>query len=160
MNEHEQINDKFVALSTKSAKMTTKTLANLMLAFLRKVKTPSTKHGEQSLKSLSKSGASLADIEISNDNIGSFKKIARKYNIDFALKRDDTSNPPKWVAFFKAKDDRIMEMAFKEYAKSTLTKQKTVKKSLADKLVKSNELVKSTPHKVLERVKDIAAMAR
>jgi len=160
MNEHEQINDKCVALSTKSAKMTTKVLAKLMLAYINKVKNPSEKHGKQSLKSLSESGASLSDVEISNDNIGSFKKIARKYNIDFALKRDDSCNPPKWIAFFKAKDDKVMELAFAEFTKKFLSKKKTVNKSLTDKLIDKNEIAKATPHKVLERVKDIAGMAR
>ena len=159
MNEHEQINDKCVALSTKSAKMTTKVLAKLMLAYINKVKNPSEKHGKQSLKSLSESGASLSDVEISNDNIGSFKKIARKYNIDFALKRDDSCNPPKWIAFFKAKQDKAMELAFKEFTHN-LFKKKIINKTLADKLIDKNEIAKSTPHKVLERVKDIAGMAR
>ena len=160
MNENEQINEKCVALSTKSTKMTAKVLAKLMLAVLNKAKKPHNKHGEQSLKSLAKSGASLSDIEISDDNIGSFKKIARKYSISFALKKDDSVTPPKWVAFFKAKDDKLMEAAFKEYAKSTLTKQKTGKGSLLQKIAEKSEIVKSTPQKVLERVKDIAAMAR
>ena len=159
MNEHEQINDKCVALSTKSAKMTTKVLAKLMLAYINKVKNPSEKHGKQSLKSLSESGASLSDVEISNDNIGSFKKIARKYNIDFALKRDDSCNPPKWIAFFKAKQDKAMELAFKEFTHN-LFKKKIINKTLADKLIDKNEIAKSTPHKVLEWVKDIAGMAR
>jgi len=160
MNESEQINEKCVALSTKGTKMTARVLAKLMLAVLNKAKKPPNKQGEQSLKSLAKSGASLSDIEISNDNIGSFKKIARKYSISFSLKKDDSTSPPKWVAFFKAKDDKLMEAAFKEYAKSTLTKQKTGKKNLMQKMAEKSEIVKSTPHKVLERVKDLVGMVR
>ena len=84
MMEHEQINDKTVALTTRCMKMTGRTLAKLMQAFLKKAMQPHIKHGEQSHKSLTKQGASLADIEISGNNIGTFKKTARKYNIELA----------------------------------------------------------------------------
>jgi hypothetical protein len=121
--EHEQINDKSVALSVRCVKMTGKTLARAMRAFMKKAREPTQKHGKQSLKSLLKQGATLADIPISGDNIGSFKRIARKYNIDFALKKDDTVNPANWVVFFKAKDDKVLESAFKEYSASNELKR-------------------------------------
>ena len=160
MMEHEQVNDKCVALSTRCTKMTSRVLMNLMMAFLRKSNEPHNKKGKQSFKSLTKSGATLADIEISNENIGSFKKTARKYGIDFALKRDNSESPPKWIVFFKAKDSKMMELAFKEYAGSTSLRENTKKAPMLEKLAKANEMTKSTPHKVLERVKDIAGMAR
>ena len=65
--EHEQINDKTVALSIKTVKLTGRLLAKAMQAFLKKMQEPGQKHGKQSLKSLTKQGASLADIEIPSD---------------------------------------------------------------------------------------------
>jgi hypothetical protein len=38
----------------------------------------------------------------------------RKYNVDFALKRDTTEMPPKWLVFFKAKDAAALTAAFEE----------------------------------------------
>ena len=156
MMEHEQINDKCIALSSRCVKMTERILARMMQAFLKKVTQPHIKHGKQSIKSLTKQGASLSDIEISGDNIGKFKKIARKYNVDYALKKDSSLDPPRWTVFFKAKDDKALQSAFSEYAKTTLL-QKSPKDSMLDKLEKSKELVKTTPTKVLERVKDKAS---
>jgi hypothetical protein len=112
-----------------------------------------TKQGEQSLKSLSKKGGALTDIEISGDNIGTFRKTARKYNIDFALKKDSSQDPPRWVVFFEAKNDQAMQAAFNEYAKATL-KQKSRKDSMLGKLDKNKELARAAPEKVLERAKD------
>jgi len=119
-----------------------------MQAFLKKLKDPKFKHGEQSLKSLKKDGASLSDIEISGDNIGTFKKTARKYNIDFSLKCDKSESPPKWIVFFKSKDDKSLQDAFNEYSKITL-KHKTVKPSMLTKLRNLKELAKNalTPAK-------------
>jgi len=154
MMEHEMVNDKTVALSIRCAKLTGRTLAMAMQAFLKAARNPAEKHGKQSLKSLAKQGASLADIEISGDNIGKFRRTARKYNVDFALKRDKSADPPKWVVFFKAKDDKALQAAFGEYAKKTL-KKKARKPSMLAKLKRNKGIAKEAHHKVKERAKGV-----
>lgn len=139
----EQINEKTIALSVKGAKITGRLLAKTMQAFLKKTQaSPKAKNGRQSIKSLAKQGAALSNIEISGDNIGSFKKTAQKYNVDFALKRDDSETPPKWMVFFKAKDADALTAAFKEYSRVTL-KVKERRPSMLAKLNKFKELAKS-----------------
>jgi len=137
----EQVEEKSVALTVKAVKMTGRLLAKMMQAYLKKMRelTPFVKAGKQSLKSLSKQGASLTNIEIDGDNIGSFGRIARKYNVDFALKRDNAHTPPQWYVFFKAKDADALTAAFKEYSKINL-KHKAQKPSLLEGLEKAKEL--------------------
>ena len=148
----EQVNDKTVALSVKVAKMTGRLLAKAMQAFLKKAREPTIKHGKQSVKSLTKQGASLSNITVDGDNIGSFNRIARKYNVDFALKRDDSTTPPKWMVFFKAKDADALTAAFNEYSKIQL-REKTKKPSLLDRLAKAKELVSQIASPVKNRNK-------
>ena len=140
--EHEHINDRSVAFCIKGAKLTGQMLAKAMEAFLKKIREPTYKQGEQSEKSLRKSGASIADIEISGDNIGTFRKTARRHNIDFALKCDKSSEPPKWIVFFKAKDDKALQSAFNEYTKLML-KPKAMKPSMLNKLRELKEIAKN-----------------
>ena len=90
----EQVNEKSVALTVKGAKITGRLLAKAMQAFLKKAREPTHKHGKQTVKTLTKQGASLSSIEVTGNNICSFKRVARKYNVDFALKRDDSESPP------------------------------------------------------------------
>jgi hypothetical protein len=138
----EQINEKSVALSIKAGKLTGRVLAQAMRAFLKKAREPAPpKQGKQSVKSLTKQGASLTNIEISGENIGDFKKTARKFNVDFALKRDDAETPPKWLVFFKAKDADALTAAFNEYSKITLKRQKSKEPTLLSILQKAKELV-------------------
>jgi hypothetical protein len=148
----EQVNEKTVALSVKATKITGHVLAQAMREFLKKAREPTFKTGKQSIKSLAKHGASLSSIEISGDNIGSFNRIARKYNIDFALKRDNSETPPKWMAFFKAKDADALTAAFNEYSKVML-KQKTRKPSLLDRLEKAKQFVSQIAAPVKNRSK-------
>jgi hypothetical protein len=137
----EEVNNKTVALTVKGAKLTGRLLAKAMRAFLQRSRaSPKAKPGLQSVKSLTKQGASLTNVEITGDNIGDFKRIARKYNVDFALKRDDSETPPKWTVFFKAKDADALTAAFNEYSKVKLkVKEKT---PLHSKLEKFKEIAK------------------
>lgn len=52
------------------------------------------------VKSLVRQGQGVTNIEITDANIGSFEPKARKYGVDFALKKDCTETPPKWLVFF------------------------------------------------------------
>ena len=146
----EQVNEKAVALVVKATKITGRLLAQAMREFMKKLREPAVAHGKQSVKSLTKQGASLSNIEITGDNIGSFSRIARKFNVDFALKRDDSDTPPKWMVFFKAKDADALTAAFSEYSKVQM-KQKTRKPSLLARLEKAKELAKQIAAPVKNR---------
>ena len=148
----EQVNEKTVALSVQGAKLTGRLLANAMKAFLNKARQPpKAKTGKQSVKSLTKQGASLSNIEITGDNIGSFKRVARKYNVAFSLQRDSSEVPPKWLVFFKAKDADALTAAFKEYSQNILKVK--AKPSFLAKLNKFKELAKSLAAPVKRREK-------
>jgi hypothetical protein len=146
----EQVNEKSVALVIKAAKITGRLLAQAMREFMKKAQEPTAAHGKQSVKSLTKQGASLSNIEITGDNIGSFSRTARKFNVDFALKRDDSRTPPKWMVFFKAKDADALTAAFNEYSRIQL-KQKTRRPSLLARLEKAKELAKQLASPVKNR---------
>ena len=148
----DQVNDKTVAISVKAVKLTGRLLAKAMRAFLKKAREPTFKHGKQSVKSLTKQGASLTNIEIGGDNIGSFSRIARKYNVDFSLKRDSSETPPKWIVFFKAKDTDALTAAFNEYSKIQL-KHKDQKPSMLANLEKAKETAKQVAAPVKHRNK-------
>jgi hypothetical protein len=148
----EQLNDKTVQISIRATKITGRLLAQAMKELLKKVRNPTFKTGKQSLKSLQKHGASLSDIEISGDNIGSFSKIARKHNVDFALKKDSSETPPKWMVFFKAKDADALTASFNEYSKIQL-REKNHKPSLMATLEKAKELVVGLAQPVKNRSK-------
>ncbi|MDD6363531.1 MAG: PcfB family protein, partial [Lachnospiraceae bacterium] len=80
--------------------------------------------GRQTMKDLMRHNARLTNIEVTDRNIRDFEKTARKYNIDFALKKDKAAEKPRYLVFFKARDVDVMTAAFKEYSARTVLKQK------------------------------------
>ena len=55
------------------------------------------------MKHLVRQGVGVSNIEITDGNIKSFEKVARKYGIDFALKKDVSTQPPRYLAFSRVK---------------------------------------------------------
>lgn len=109
-------------------------------------------HGKQTMKQLMAKGAQLSNILITDDNIKSFGKVARKYGIDYSLKRDNSVSPPKYLVFFKAKDVDVMTAAFKEYTGVTLNKSR--KPSVRKKLEKAMQKMAKHRERVKTRQKD------
>ena len=89
----EEVTQKTIAFSIKSAKLTIQVLQAAARKFLETQNKGKTKlhHGQQSLKQLKKHGAALSNIEITDANIGLFKPCAKKYGVDFTLRKDATT---------------------------------------------------------------------
>lgn len=142
--EHEELGNKLVALSVRTTKMTADVLKTAIKAYLNHRNNP---HGKMTVKQLMRKDAGAKSIEITEKNIKSFERVARKYGVDFALKKDSTQEPPKYIVFFKARDADVIEQAFKEYTNDTLNKDKTKRKeksrpSVREKLIKFKDKLK------------------
>ena len=72
------------------------------------------KHGKKKVSELVGDGDKVNTMEIP-DNIKTFNRIAKKYGVDFAIKKDKSEKPPKYIVFFKAKDTDVLKECFKDY---------------------------------------------
>ena len=70
-------------------------------------------HGKMTVKKLAAQNRGLQSVEVTNQNIGSFNRIARKYGIDFAPFK--AKGQDRYLIFFKSQDADAMTAAFKEY---------------------------------------------
>ena len=100
----EEVTQKTIALSMKTGKLTAQALQAALKKYLQhRAKGPKLHHGKQSLKQLKAHGAALTNIEVTEANIGAFKPCAKKYGVDFTLRKDKTTQPPHYIVIFKAK---------------------------------------------------------
>ena len=93
----EEVDQKTIALAMKTGKLTGQVLQAAMKKFLAARQKGKTKlhHGQQSLRQLKKDGSALSNIEITDANIGLFRPCAKKYDIDYTLRKDSSSNPSR-----------------------------------------------------------------
>jgi len=117
----------------------------------KKITTPTSYagKGKQTVSQLTKQGQGVTNIEISDKNIKDFESIARKYGVDFAVKKDATEQPPKWLVFFKGRDTDAITAAFKEYSAKQMSKS-AEKPSLLGML---RDLMEKVKNQVLDQTK-------
>ena len=141
----DEVNEKVIAISIKATKLTAEVLQKslrFMLSQIKKLDKQQTPKGKQTLKQLMKQNAGVSNIEITDSNIKAFESTAKKYGIDFALKKDTTETPPRYLVFFKGRDADVMTAAFKEFSAKKLTQEQkpSIRKALAAFKDKANQL--------------------
>ena len=62
----------------------------------------------------------MVNIEITDKNIKSFERYARKYGINYALKKDKSKEPPVYLVFFKGRDQDALNAAFREFSQKQI----------------------------------------
>lgn len=151
----EEVENRSVTLAINTAKLTGRTLKNAILKFLEAQKNKSrdspdpTPHGKQTVKQLAEQNQGMSNIEVTDKNIKSFERVAKKYGVDFAIKKDKSATPPKYLVFFKARDADALTAAFTEFTAKTV--RKAEKPSVLAQLKKFTELVKNA---VTDKVKN------
>ena len=71
--------------------------------------------GKQSVKDLVGQSQRISVTEIDDPSIREFDRITRKYGVDYAVRRDTGTQPPKFLIFFKARDAEVLHTALAEY---------------------------------------------
>ena len=124
----EEVESRTVTLAISTTRMTANVLKSAISKYLayRKEKKvekaragPVKPCGKQTVKQLVGQNEGVANIEITDRNIRDFDRVARKYGVDYALKKDKSGELPKYLVFFKARDGDALTAAFKEYTAKT-----------------------------------------
>lgn len=106
---------------------------------------PVTPKGKQTVKQLIGQNQGVSNIEINDPSIRDFERIARKYGVDYAVKKDRSASPPKYLIFFKARDADALTAAFSEYTQKKVKKaDRSERPSVLEKLAQFKELLKNT----------------
>lgn len=138
----EEVENRAVTLIISGSKLTGRVLKAAFEKYLARQKAQKQKleaakdvkpQGKQTVQELVGQNAGVANIEITDKNIRSFDRVARKYGVDYAVKKDRTVSPPKYLVFFKARDADALTAAFTEYSKKAV-KRETERPSVLDKL--------------------------
>ena len=146
----EEVESRTVTLIVSGSKFTGRMLKDAISKYLahRKEKklqktrdSPVKPCGKQTVKELVGQNQGVSNIEINDPDIKSFEKIARKYGVDYAIKKDRSTSPPKYLVFFKARDADALTAAFTEYSSNKVKQQE--RPSVLKKLAHFKEMVKN-----------------
>ena len=150
----EEVTQGAVTLIVNGSKMTEQAFEKAVKKFLEEVqrsKQPKIYRGKQTLKQLAGQNAGLANIEISNQNIRAFTQVAKKYHVDFALKKDTAAEQPRFLVFFKSRD-AAFTAAFQEFASRRMGREG--RPSIRERLKEAREqAAQKAEHRTIDREK-------
>lgn len=149
----EEVENRTVNLMISTTKLTWRALVSGYRKFQQyraKVKAgKEVPHGKQTVKKLIGQNQGVSSIDIANTGIRDFDRIAKKYGVDYAIKKDRSVSPPKYLVFFKAKDADALTAAFNEYSAKQMNRSR--KLSVLKQLSRFKELAAGIPAKVRQK---------
>ena len=132
----ERVNEKTVAIAVQATRLTGRMLARIGELYLRHVREkhrdnkiarsrdPSTykqnQAGKVKIKTLMQEGDGVSNVEIKDDSIKVFERLARRNGIRYAVKKDKNTQPPTYYIFFNGKSAEVIEATLKEFTKAKL----------------------------------------
>ena len=150
----EEIENRTVNLAVTTTRLSGRVLMDALRMYLRhrdlkKSRNQQTKddhpHGEQTVKDLIGQNQGVISIPLDDIRIRDFSQAARKYGVDFAVTKDKTITPPRYVVFFKARDTDALKQILGELTQKQLNQKE--RPSLIKQLSKIKNMVKAIPSK-------------
>lgn len=122
-----------IAVSVKASKLTARALAYVVAAVGRKIakehRKAQTPHGKQSVRKLMGHGGDTHAIEVDTPKL--FDKVARKWGVDYAIRR---VGEEKYLLLFKARQADAITGCFAEYSRLELKRAKSRQTPIREQL--------------------------
>ena len=152
----EEVEQKTFNIVVSTTKLTARTILNAGRTALQQYQSKllaDKSSGKQSVRMLLRQNRGVSSVEIDKTNIKGFERYAKKYGIDYAIRKDSSEVPPRYLVFFKAPDAEAFHSAFKEYSASLLNNDKrpSVLAKLHELVQAAAELPGKVRHKEQER---------
>ena len=109
--------------------------------------------GKQTVKQLVAQNQGVSTMDVVDKDMRDFQRVARKYGVDYAVKRSK-GEPDKYLVFFKARDNDALIAAFNEFTQKREYKKEhpSILKRLAKSMAQS---VQKIPDKVRNKRQEI-----
>lgn len=108
--------------------------------------------GKQTVKQLMQSGKDVHQIPVNQEHFREFRKVLNKYGVDFAVTKGVFNGKQRYLVFFKAKDEQLLNLVLQECTQKHLGMKKPVRKqSVLQTLAKMKAIAHSTPKKAHQK---------
>ena len=156
---NEEVAKDSIRFAFNTTKVSVRLLIRAMQAYMahrENVKNTPVK-GKQTVKQLVRHSNGLKQVPVQGEHLREFEKVLKKYGVDFAVMRETKGDTPRYMVFFKAKDESMISNVLQESTKKQLEKGKIEKKpSILAVLKKAKEMVAATPAKTRQKEKDLS----
>ena len=146
----EEVENRAVSLAVTMTKMTARSTVSMAVKVLKYLKNRHTlnrngqlKKGKQKVKHLIRQNQGVSSMELEQSGMKQFDRIARKYGVDYAVRKEKGGEKTKYILFFKAKDADALTAAMKELTATMLKRKKNEKRSVSRQIQQYKERVRA-----------------
>ena len=156
---NEEVAQESIRFACNATKISVRALISALRAYLahrEKVKNTPIK-GKQTVKQLVQQNQGVTSLEVSGESMRTFKRIAGKYGVDFAIVKNKSADKdkPRYTVFFKARDTDAIQAVLNQYTEKIVKKTKERERpSTLEKLRKLKEEIAKQPKKAVEKMKE------
>ena len=109
----EEIEQKSFNLMISTTKLSARTVLRAVKVAFRLYQSKASQ-GKQSVRTLLRQNRGVSSVEISKTGIRGLERYAKKYGIDYAIRKDTSEVPPRYLVFFKAPDAEAFQALCKQ----------------------------------------------
>lgn len=149
----EEVENRTVSLAISTTKLTGRALVGAFKKYLqgraRARASRAAPRGKMTVGQLVGQGQGAQQIDIADTGIRDFERILNSYGVDYALRKDPSQDPPRYMVFFKARDADVLTAAFREYSKEL--GQRETRPSVRKELERLRGAAREAPGRVREK---------
>ncbi len=152
----EEVENRTVNLAVSTSRLTSRAVISAVKEYLDSRKKSSygkerVHAGKQTVKELIGQGEGVTSIDIAKTALKRFERVAGRYGINYALRKDVSSDSPRYLVFFKAKDADAMSAAFSEYSRKEMKREE--RPGVIEQLRRYGEIAASLSGRMMNRDK-------
>lgn len=113
-------------------------------------------HGRQTVKQLIRHSNGLKQIPIQEESLKEFEKVMNRYGVDFAVMKENWAKSPRFLVFFKAKDEEVLKSVLADCTRKQMGRAADKRPSVLKLLSVMKEKVAAAPRRDRMREKDLS----
>ena len=113
-------------------------------------------HGKQTVRQLIRHSNGLKQVPVQGERLKEFERVLKRYGVDFAIMKETAAEKPRFLVFFKAKDEEVLSSVLADCTRRQMERAVGRRPSILKLLAEIKEKVAAIPRKDRMKEKDLS----
>ena len=113
-------------------------------------------HGKQTVKQLVEHSNGLKRVPVQGEHLKEFERVLKRYGVDFAIMKETKAESPRFLVFFKAKDEEVLNSVLADCTRRQMENPVRKRPSVLKLLEQMKEKAAAIPRKDRMKEKDLS----
>lgn len=113
-------------------------------------------HGKQTIRQLIRHSNGLKQVPVQGERLKEFERVLKRYGVDFAIMKETAAEKPRFLVFFKAKDEEVLSSVLADCTWRQMERSSIERPSILKLLAEIKEKAAAIPRKDRIKEKDLS----